>query len=225
MRKQTHLRIPIQIWKAILLTIGWLMLVALLGCIPHITPTPTITTVIPDHEVTPISASTLTDCATLDDLVLATNYVINNQIPTSGVTFQVMSFIWSNGTVTYSGHGATVVDDMPLPNMGYSLFVNNVNLGLLLDSGNCFTIEYCDKGGNENLLVNGINGNTPDLSDLNNTNMGGVEVTVDILDPQQNCGVVTLKGDFQNFVFDNNWNITFGIGGQELYIDNVCPCK
>lgn len=225
MRKQTLLMIPLKAGKIVFLMLGWLVLAVMLGCIPHITPTPTISTVAPDNEVIPVAPSTLSDCAIFDDLTLGTNYVANNQLPTSGVTFQVMSFVWSNGTVTPSGHGATVVDDMPLPDMGYSLFINNVNLGLLLDSGNCFTIQYCDKGGNENLLVNGLTGNTPDLVDLNNTNMGGVEVTVDVLDPLENCGVVTLKGDFQDFLYDNNWTITFGIGGQELYIDNICPCK
>ncbi len=95
---------------------------------------------------------------------------------------------------------------------GKELNINNVNdridFGVALDF---FILNYGEYGGNVNLRINGECRNVDDFPDLDNETVGGVLVlTVD----HDFCGTLYAVGLIEEF----------GIGGQELYIDNVRAC-
>jgi len=52
-----------------------------------------------------------------------------------------------------------------------------------------------------------------DLIDLNNSTIGGAQVTVDAVQQGNNWyGIIEVEGDISDF----------SIGGQELWLDNYC---
>ncbi len=190
---------------------------SLMACVMPTPAPPTPTDLVPP-EPSPLLA-----CVDFEDQTSGTTYIVPDTINTSGTTIQVLPFQWGNGTWTNTGPGASVRDDMP-NETDNAMFLNNVNLGFNIKSTECLTIQYCDKGGNENLIINGIVGND-ELQAFNGVDFNGVMVSVDIVDLQENCGTIRLEGQFEEFYFQEQWWITFAIGGQELYIDDICPCE
>ena len=100
---------------------------------------------------------------------------------------------------------------------GQELLVNNVNVaidfGVALER---LVLSFAELGGNVNLTINGDCKNVPNLSMLNGTVLGGVEVlAIDFGAPGQGCGVLYALGPITDFM----------IGGQELWIDQVRACE
>jgi hypothetical protein len=153
------------------------------------------------------------DCAEFESLTLATQYFVGDTFSDGGVDFTVGEFTWGNGTPTASGF--TAVDDQGLAGgSGQDMQVNNVNL--IMDFGGAvdgLTLRFGEYGGNLNININGDFRNFDLMSDLNGlTPIGGVNVSV-IGGMGNDTGVVDLQGNI-NF---------FSLGGQELWIDEVCP--
>jgi hypothetical protein len=102
---------------------------------------------------------------------------------------------------------------------GQSLRINNINMLFDLSavgfSVSKVTFSYLDLGGYENLAVNGSGVYVGELTSAPAA-LGGASVTVTqaALPPPRSgkMGTVTLKGPIKSF----------RIGGQELWIDNVC---
>jgi len=91
--------------------------------------------------------------------------------------------------------------------------LNNITLVVVPTAGaNVATFAYADFGGNVNLRVNGALANLPDLSAAPAV-LGGVNVTVTRINLLGfHFGTVTLNGNIN----------MFGVGGQELFVDDVC---
>ena len=151
------------------------------------------------------------NCVDFEDLTPGKTYTVGMMFIDSGVPVSVTEFVWSNGTV-YTGGTAVVSNAGMAGGSGLEMNTNNVNLvfnfayplkGLSFDFG-----EY---GGNVNLEVNGVFTNVEDFSDLHGANLGGVQVVV--VGTGNPLGRVYLFGP----VF------SFAVGGQELWLDNVCP--
>ncbi len=150
-----------------------------------------------------------TNCVDFEDLVPGTSYVVNDVFVDSGVPVTVRPFEFTGGGVFTNGT-ATVSNAGLAGGSGLDMNANNVNLvfqfayplkGLSFDFG-----EY---GGNVNLMVNGVFTNVLNFSNLHTAMMGGVRVIV-VGGP---IGRVYLFGEVSEFA----------VGGQELWIDNVCP--
>ncbi len=73
------------------------------------------------------------------------------------------------------------------------------------------SLSYGAFGGNLNLDINGDFRNIGSFEDINGELVGGAEVTV--VESENGVGTLTITGSISSF----------SIGGQELFIDNVCP--
>jgi hypothetical protein len=167
--------------------------------------------------------SAMKACITFDTLALGTKYVYNDIISDPAGDLIVSEFRWSDGTPHHDGY-AEVRDDMPIISPTLSIFTNNMTLGVDAGSLTCVKFDYCDKGGNVNLVIDGVVLNVQDLIELDGKTQGVISISV--TRDQDNCGVVTLHGEFNPFNFpEQQPMISFAVGGQELYIDNFCPCE
>jgi hypothetical protein len=93
------------------------------------------------------------------------------------------------------------------------MMVNNVNLRF--DFGTSWpglSLYFGEYGGNLNIEVNGDFRNFEDFIDIHGILVGGVPVIV-IGSAIAECGELFLAGEINSFA----------IGGQELFIDHVCP--
>ncbi len=180
------------------LSVLTLTLACAAGCVtpePGATPTPTPSP----------------DCVDFEGLSLGTQYHVPDRFIDSDVEMTVRAFQWSNGEWTTDGF--TEVDDQGhAGGAGQEMWINNVNL----DFDFCCTVEgltlkFGEYGGNLNIAVNGVFENFENFVDIDGANLGGVSVNV-TGGLGNDTGILTLKGEI--------WS--FALGGQELWIDDVC---
>lgn len=150
------------------------------------------------------------DCVAFENLPLGQTYQVGDSFTDSGITVTIQPFtLWKGGPAT--GH-AEVEKGGAAGGSGLELEVNNVNLDF--DFGgpiDRLTLRFGEYGGNLNLDVNGDFRNFKNFQDLNGTTLGGVVVRV-TNGYGNDQGTLSLKGPIKSFV----------IGGQELWIDDVC---
>jgi hypothetical protein len=160
-----------------------------------------------------------------EDLAVGTDYAVSDGFVSSGATIEVLPFQWGDGTWTDGGY-ARVEGATPIgTNQGMQ--VNNTNLsfnfGIQYVPLNNITLDFCNQGGNVNVIYNNNVLNVTDLPSQNGAVINGVTVTLAMIDDQ--CGSLTLDGPMNEFTFqpvDQAWQVVFAIGGQEFFIDNVC---
>lgn len=157
-------------------------------------------------------------CVGFDDVAAGTTYNVGAVAATSGTTVNVEQFFWSSGTVTTNGTARIDAVNHAGGTLN-AMRANNVNLRFTPGQGATrVTIRFADLGGNENLMVNGSTANIGKIVDLNNTSLGGVQVSVNAVlggpgaQPNNWYGTLKLTGSVTSF----------SIGGQELWIDDVC---
>jgi hypothetical protein len=129
----------------------------------------------------------------------------------SGIPVFVDTFQWGGGGTTFGS--ARIEAASAGFGTGQVIRVNNINLefDLAAAPGPVVTFAFLDLGGIENLTVNGIR----HLGEFTTapTSLGGVTVSVAVTPvPGGKRGKVTLTGNVQKL----------GIGGQELWLDDVC---
>lgn len=149
-------------------------------------------------------------CVDFESLKVGTVYSVGNTFADSGVKLSVEIFQWIDGTWTTHGNVA-VHNNNSAGHTGLDLNLNNANLRFHDDS--CIdrlTLRFGEYGGNVNLEVNGEFKNVAGLVDLDGTALGGVNVTVVMLN--RTLGRLELEGQIDSFA----------LGGQELWIDHVC---
>jgi hypothetical protein len=132
------------------------------------------------------------------------------------VRIRVQDFQWSNGIWTNLGF-SEVENGGLAGGAGQEMEVNNVNLAF--DFGgqlSKLTVNVGEYGGNLNLEVNGALWNFDNFSALPGPSLGGVNVQATMipipLPARGETGSLELSGSIDAFV----------IGGQELWIDDVC---
>jgi len=150
------------------------------------------------------------DCVDFEDLTPTTVYYVPSSFADSGVTVRATQYQWPGGTWT-SG-GSTLVDTLNLAGgLGNDMNLNNITLefdfGRPVDD---LTFLFGYYGGNINLTINGDFRNEPNLSALHGTMVGGTLVEV-VLYPAD-LGMVRITGTVN----------TFSVGGQALWIDDIC---
>lgn len=152
-------------------------------------------------------------CLRLNDLSAGTSYPVGASIATSNKSIIVEKFQWGNGN--WTANGEAVVDDRNYPQgSGCNLNARNVNLNFQLDYPlQKLTLKFADLGGNSNIRVNNDFKNVSRMINLNGTSVGGVGVAIDAVQQGNNWyGQIKLNGTINDFA----------IGGQELWIDDIC---
>ena len=155
-------------------------------------------------------------CVKFEDVAPGTQYPVGQTFYTSGTNIAVEQFQWANGTWTTNGH-AKIDNKGYAKGTGNDINANNVNLRFKFDYPlKKITLKFGELGGNNNMLVNGDFRNVGNLVSLNGATVGGVNVTVNATQQGSNWyGIIILDGAIKEF----------SIGGQELWLDEICPTK
>ncbi|MBC7237097.1 MAG: hypothetical protein H5T69_14750 [Chloroflexi bacterium] len=152
-----------------------------------------------------------TDCVDMEDLAAEQRYFVGDVFLDSGIPMRVAPFLLLDGTVVSNGYAQ--VDARGLAGgWGKELQLNNalVSFGFsALPRGMAF--DFGEYGGTLNLLVNGEFRRFVDWADLDGQLIGGAQVAVVLRGG--GMGRVHLSGQIRQLA----------IGGQELWIDNLCP--
>ena len=153
-----------------------------------------------------------TGCVDFETASAGTDFVFLDTLIDSGIPLTVEAFQWSNGTWT-TGNYARADTRQLAGGTGKDINLNNVSLRFHFGKvgANDLTISVGDYGGNLNLFVNGEFRNFANFPDIDNSMIGGTLVSVLGAAPNQ-IGSVKLSGLVKSF----------SIGGQELWIDDVC---
>lgn len=151
-------------------------------------------------------------CVDFEDLPLESEYRVGDTFVASGVSVTGQTFFWSNGTATDNGF-ARVESGGLAGGSGQDIQVNNINLafdfGVPLPG---LSLRFGEYGGNLNVEVNGDLRNFENFADIDGLQIGGVDVAV-TAGQGNDQGRLALTGTINSFA----------IGGQELWLDDVCP--
>jgi PKD repeat protein len=151
-------------------------------------------------------------CVDFEDLPLNATLNVGDSFVSSGVTVTGQTFFFSSGAPTNSGF-ARIEDGGLAAGSGHEAQVNNINLAF--DFGSALpglTMRFGEFGGNLNLEINGDTRNFESFAQIAGETIGGVAVSI-IVGAGQAQGTLVLQGQISSFA----------IGGQELWIDDVCP--
>lgn len=162
------------------------------------------------------SASHVVDvvCVTFEGLSLGATYNVGDVFLDSRARITVRPFTWSNGIV-FNG-GFTAVENGGLAGgTGNEMQVNNVNLSFNFAVPlRELTLHFGEYGGNLNIQINGVFRNFFNMAELDGTTIGGVAISV-VNGMGNDTGLLELTGRTSDFA----------IGGQELWIDDVCVVR
>jgi len=156
-----------------------------------------------------------------DPWVVGNTYAVGDSVIDNpngtGHTLAFEQFYWSSGDPASGTQIAGVEENDPPMAMGggKELNLNNITVAFTPNWTGMFVL-FGEHGGNVNLRINGAPQNVENLSLLNGTTLGGVNVKV-LLQPgtgTNEIGVLILSGAA---ITD------FAIGGQELWIGEICP--
>lgn len=142
-----------------------------------------------------------------------TTYVLGPVFATPGYAFSMAQFQWSTGAWT-ADHSEISPSNLAGGTPPKELLVDNITPTLNFTAGvNQVTFRFAEFGGNVNLRVNGGFVNLNDLPPLFGAVVGGANIAgwaVPVFGGYM--GVMTINGNIGRF----------GVGGQELFIDDVC---
>ena len=174
------------------------------------------------HPGEPVDVGHPTDsqeCIDFEDLRLGAVFGVGDTFVADLAGFQAKitgrPFTYSGGGMTVGG-SARVEAGGNAGHLGQEMAVNNILLdfdfggpvdGLMLDFG--------EHGGNLNIMINGAFVNFEDFQDIDGTTIGGVHVSVPSGGMGHDSGTLKLQGTVEQFA----------IGGQEFWIDHICPCE
>ena len=152
------------------------------------------------------------DCFEFEDLKLQT-------LIRDGDTLTIASSSGNEtATVTASAAGfaavAAVVNGGNAGHTGNEVRFANINLTFVssaLTSG--FSFSFGEYGGSVNLGVNNDLQTSNNMEDFNGKTIGGAQVSVTGATGGQGTGTVTVSGTIRSFT----------VGGQEFFLDHICP--
>ncbi len=154
-------------------------------------------------------------CIDFEDLALGTIYTVGISFHPSGYTVTGKDFQWSNGIWTNNGY-AKVDNVVKAGGSGKDMQVNNINLDFNFGGAiKELRFRFGEYGGNLNIDINGDFKNFNNFVDIKGTTIGGVNVSV-TNGLGNDKGEVKLTGGTIN---------SFAVGGQELWLDDICPSR
>jgi len=152
------------------------------------------------------------DCIDFDEIYTGTRYYVTDSFVGIGYHCVFDAFQWCDNQWTLDGFAEVDINEYS-GGTGRDLNLNNINLYVFYEQTlDGLVLNFGEYGGNLNIEVNGEFRNFDIMPDLNGQTIGGVEITVTIKS-DVNKGILKLEGDIDSFA----------IGGQELWIDDICP--
>ena len=169
-----------------------------------------------DGLVAVAAVQTSESCINFEDATVRSQYRVGQTFVSGETLVSVGPFFFTEGQSTDQGF-AQIDQNTQAGGSGKDVLVNNVNLSFGFDSPlEGVTINYGDYGGTVNLAINGELAIENSLLDLDDTSVGDVQVAVTPNGANDNqTGRVTLSGTIERF----------SIGGQEFWLDDVCPLQ
>lgn len=157
-------------------------------------------------------------CITFEDVPTGISIQQGRLIVTGGYVVEVKRFVTEDGG-TLAGQGLGI-GDSPVNKLrgGHKGFMGNVQAApQLVSPADTITFRYQNRGGQIDLRVNGNMKVTSDgLPALDGQTVGGAEVRVQSSPSNAYTGgIVTVVGKINDFA----------VGGQELFVDDVCICS
>jgi len=167
-------------------------------------------------------------CESLNSLALGSRIVVGAP-PASSFQLTTMDigatpFTWSSGIVTSSGF-ATIQNGGRAGGSGSEIAVNNLLISVSVGIGQTLEavrVSFGEYGGNLNLSINNQFVNFGDFSQAHGKTIGGVRVNV------LSGGLGNDKGqiEFIGHMTDQASGLgQLAVGGQELWIDDICFSK
>lgn len=149
------------------------------------------------------------DLASFNDLVLGTQYMVGDTFTSDGVGFEIMDFTPGSMFSNF----AEVDNALMAGGSGLDLQLNNVRLELVVpfSSVPSVTVFFGQFGGQNNIFVNGAMISSGTIYDLDGMSVGGATIEVTDLGGGPSLGRLVVTGDIESF----------GISGQELWVDDV----
>ncbi len=149
------------------------------------------------------------DLASFNDLTVGDEYMVGDSFTSDGITFDILDF--TPGSMF--SNRARVDDNLMAGGDGFDLELNNVRLELAVpfSSVPSVTIFFGQFGGDNNIFVNGDMISTATFYDVDGMSVGGATIDVADLGGGPSFGRLTVTGDIESF----------GISGQELWVDNL----
>jgi hypothetical protein len=133
---------------------------------------------------------------------------------------KTLPFQWEGGSWTSGGY-ARVYDGSYAGVSGKEININNVNLGFQFSNPlRGLSLNFGEYGGNLNIQINGEFKNFQDFDDIDGTTIGGVSISISNSAAEK--GELILSGEMATFNLQGK-EFNFLIGGQELWIDHICP--
>ena len=207
---------------AIMIALGVALGLLIAACAPIPTPPPPT----PAPPTSPPPTPPGMTCESLDSLVPKTQITV--LAPPPGNSFQPPSmdlaahpFTWGNGTMTPDGF-AEVDDQGRAGGSGYDVEVNNVLLSVSIGAGQALQqlqLTFGEYGGNLNLSVNNQLVNFNDFVNIAGTVIAGVKVDLLYISPSNDLGQILFQGPMMDQAAGLG---QFSVGGQELWIDDIC---
>ncbi len=159
--------------------------------------------------LTAASGLAAADLASFNDLIVDTQYMVGDSFTSDGVGFEILDF---TPGYMFSSH-AQVHDNQMAGGDGLDLELNNVRLELTVpfSSVPSVTVFFGQFGGQNNIFVNGEMIETGTFYDVDGMTVGGATIDVADLGGGPSLGRLTVTGDIESF----------GISGQELWVDNL----
>jgi hypothetical protein len=152
-------------------------------------------------------------CVDFEDPASGTVFHVGDTFVDNGVTVSVNAFQWSNGTMTSNG-SATIDPNNHALGSGRAGHANNINFGFGFGPASTITLKVGELGGNNNIRLNNEFRSFGNFVDVDNATIGGCACDFTQTNASGNnyYGTLTITGSIA----------TFELGGQELWIDDVC---
>lgn len=163
-------------------------------------------------------------CVHFENPRLGTKYKVRDKFKDSCAKITVQAFQWSNSKWTNNGF-AKVGNAGRAGGSNQEIEINNINLAFDFNTS-CKSLSFLfgEYGGNLNIGINGDFRNFENFADINGTTIGGVNVSV-VNGFGNDKGVLKLSGKIIKSKFTLGKKDVWAsiiIGGQELWIDDVC---
>ncbi|HEV8398701.1 MAG TPA: hypothetical protein VGQ18_02560 [Gemmatimonadales bacterium] len=166
-------------------------------------------------------------CESFDTLPLGAQLTVYLLNPVPGNTWQPpngdfwgAAFVWANNHSTNSGF-ARIDNRRRAGGSVQDVMINNINLCFAVNFGQVLSrikFSFGEYGGNLNLVINRQFVNFKNFRDIHGQTIGGVRVNVLGGGFGNDTGAVELSGK----ITDQRWYGHMAIGGQELWIDDLC---